>query len=223
MKAPISKTILLIALFLSMLNSVPAQDGLDERIDDLLTDNIAKLEAAAVPPSMEATHRQNINDQRVDLIALLGQKKGEIKLRECCVSKSYVCPKGETFTAAHQSGRTDCVCKRKPCWEGSVLRESHSGVAETGSRIEGGSVRERIVGCKSSFGKRYQGTASDYAITRHECLDVLRRYRTCSLQRDRSNSRCQYLRANELFRRFDGTNQLQYSRAANLLFGGGCI
>lgn len=77
MKTVFLKTII-VTLLLSICSSVLAQErgNLDDAIKSL-TNDIAKLEAAAAPPSMKATHRQNINDQRIDLIALLGQKKGE--------------------------------------------------------------------------------------------------------------------------------------------------
>src|SRR5260370_42555920 len=79
MKTVFLKT-MLVTLLLSICSSVIAQEGgnLDDAIKSL-TNNIAKLEGTPVPPSMQATHRQNINDQRIDLIALMGQKKGEIE------------------------------------------------------------------------------------------------------------------------------------------------
>lgn len=77
----------IVTLLLSICCSVLAQEGanLDAAIKTL-TNNIAKLEATTAPPSMQATHRQNINDQRIDLIALLGQKKGEIESYASAVS-----------------------------------------------------------------------------------------------------------------------------------------
>ncbi len=70
----------IVTFMLSISLSVPAQQSgnLDDAIKSL-TNNIAKLEATTVPPSMLAIHRENINDQRIDLIALLGQKKGEVE------------------------------------------------------------------------------------------------------------------------------------------------
>jgi len=79
MKAVFLKTII-VTLLLSTGSSIIAQEA--ENLDDAIkaiTNNIAKLEATPVPSSMQATHRENIADQRMDLIALLGQKKGEIE------------------------------------------------------------------------------------------------------------------------------------------------
>ena len=86
MKTVFLKMIIAMLLFL-ICSSVVAQEGgnLNEAIKSL-SENIAKLEATAVPPSMKATHRQNINEQRIDLIALLGQKKGEIESYVSAVS-----------------------------------------------------------------------------------------------------------------------------------------
>ena len=79
MTTTIFKTIAWAALLLAISVPVIAQQGttLDDSIKTL-NDSIAKLEATPVLPSMQATHRQNINELRVDLIALLGQKKGEM-------------------------------------------------------------------------------------------------------------------------------------------------
>lgn len=78
MRAAIFYTTIFALLFSVGANALGQTDSLDDRIKSL-TDNIAKLEATPVSPSMQATHRQNIQDQRIDLIALLGEKKGEIQ------------------------------------------------------------------------------------------------------------------------------------------------
>jgi len=80
MKAVILKTIIGITLLSSICVCVIAQQGgtLDDAIRSLI-DNITKLEATPISPSMRGTHKQNINEQRIDLIALLGQKKGEME------------------------------------------------------------------------------------------------------------------------------------------------
>lgn len=80
MTSVILKTITIFTLLLAICSSALAQQSgnLDDAIGSL-TNNIATLESMTVSPSMQSTHRENIKDQRIDLIALLGQKKGEVE------------------------------------------------------------------------------------------------------------------------------------------------
>ena len=86
MKSLILKPILATLLLAISTSAFAQQSGnLDDAINALIN-NIARLEATTVPRSMQATHRENINDQRIDLIALLGQKKGEVESYLAAVS-----------------------------------------------------------------------------------------------------------------------------------------
>ncbi len=124
---------------LSLGLNVLAQPGesLDDRIKSL-TDNIAKLEAAVVSPSMQAVHRQMINDQRIDLVALLGQKKGEIQSYLDTVGSNLL-PEQRTKLAAMMEGLDNQIGIHKKALKGELL--ASESASTSGAAVPDSSVR----------------------------------------------------------------------------------
>lgn len=89
-------SLLQLTLLLLFASTVLSQQTLDNRIR-LLTDNITKLEAAQVSDTMRASHQQNISEQRIDLIALLSEKKGDIQSYLNAVSDSLLAEQRERY------------------------------------------------------------------------------------------------------------------------------
>ena len=139
----------IVTLLLSVSFTAFAQEGgnLDDAIKTPVS-NIAKLEATVVPSSMQATHRENIDEQRIDLIGLLGQKKGEAESYLKSVSASLKSNQIEKLT--QQITELDNqIASQKKALRGEVATDKTStsaanSVATIGNRNGDGSGSQAV-------------------------------------------------------------------------------
>ncbi len=144
----------LVTLFLTFSGGVLAQQrgNIDDAIKTLIN-NIERLEATSVPLSMRTTHRQNINEQRIDLIALLGEKKGEVQSYAGAVSANLTVEQRDKLSQ-QLSDLDNQIAFQKKALQREMLADTASTnapasdaiVGEGGGSSAGNSDDVRVVG-----------------------------------------------------------------------------